>query len=125
MEPFKKDTNISTNIVTDESSEKKDDFDLARDALRDLIIKNSSSIDEIRSISSNSESSRHYRVLGELTKTQSEVAKELMDLHLTKKKVEEESKQTLKQTNNNVFVGSTSELMKMLDKSDSKKTIDG
>ena len=90
----------------------------------DMIVKNNTSIDEIRSISSSSESSRNYRVLGELVKAQSEVAKDLIDLHLQKKELEKEEKtENYNQTNNIVFAGSTNELMKMISK-ESEKVID-
>ena len=129
MKPFEKETNLPNNPleeIKDKTVEEKmeDDFELARNAMRDMIDKNNTSIDEIRSISSSSESSRNYRVLGELVKAQSEVAKDLIDLHLQKKDLEKEEKtENYNQTNNIVFAGSTNELMKMISK-ESEKVID-
>lgn len=129
MKPFEKETNLPNNPleeIKDKTVEEKmeDDFELARNAMRDMIVKNNTSIDEIRSISSSSESSRNYRVLGELVKAQSEVAKDLIDLHLQKKDLEKEEKtENYNQTNNIVFAGSTNELMKMISK-ESEKVID-
>lgn len=129
MKPFEKETNLPDNPleeIKEKTVEEKrdDDFDLARNAMRDMIVKNNTSIDEIRSISSSSESSRNYRVLGELVKAQSEVAKDLIDLHLQKKDLEKEEKtENYNQTNNIVFAGSTNELMKMISK-ESEKVID-
>ena len=129
MKPFEKETNLPNNPleeIKDKTVEEKmeDDFELARNAMRDMIVKNNTSIEEIRSISSSSESSRNYRVLGELVKAQSEVAKDLIDLHLQKKDLEKEEKtENYNQTNNIVFAGSTNELMKMISK-ESEKVID-
>lgn len=129
MKPFEKETNLPDNPleeIKEKTVEEKmeDDFELARNAMRDMIVKNNTSIDEIRSISSSSESSRNYRVLGELVKAQSEVAKDLIDLHLQKKDLEKEEKtENYNQTNNIVFAGSTNELMKMISK-ESEKVID-
>ena len=129
MKPFEKETNLPNNPleeIKEKTVEEKmeDDFELARNAMRDMIVKNNTSIDEIRSISSSSESSRNYRVLGELVKAQSEVAKDLIDLHLQKKDLEKEEKtENYNQTNNIVFAGSTNELMKMISK-ESEKVID-
>ena len=129
MKPFEKETNLPNNPleeIKDKTVEEKmeDDFELARNAMRDMIVKNNTSIDEIRNISSSSESSRNYRVLGELVKAQSEVAKDLIDLHLQKKDLEKEEKtENYNQTNNIVFAGSTNELMKMISK-ESEKVID-
>ena len=71
------------NIPFDDKSES--DFDLARDTLRDLINKNNHIIDEMTGIAKQSERGRDFEVAGQLVKNQSEVAKDLLDLHKQKK----------------------------------------
>lgn len=94
---------------------KESDFDLARETLRDLIVKNNSVIDEIISIARSSETARPFEVAGQLLKTQSEIAKDLLDLHKQKKDIEKDTaSSSIKQQNNIVFAGSTSDLMKLI-----------
>lgn len=100
--------NQSINI-----NEKEDDFQLARQTLRGLIAKNDDVLDELIHLAKNSETPRTYEVAGQLLKTQSEIAKELMGIHKQKKDVDGDSAKVTNQTNN-VFVGSTSELMKLI-----------
>jgi hypothetical protein len=94
---------------------KEDDFDLSRETLRDLIQKNNAVIDEMISIARSAETARPFEVVGQLVKTQSEIAKDLLQLHKQKKDIEGESAdQKIQQQNNIVFAGSTSDLMKMI-----------
>jgi hypothetical protein len=96
--------------------EQDDDFQMARTALRSLITKNDDILTELISISKNSEHPRAFEVAGQLVKAQAEIAKELMGLHKTKKDIDKISGKTenIKQQNNIVFAGSTSDLMKMI-----------
>ncbi len=102
---------------------KVDDFELARNTMRDLIAKNSSVLDNLVDLARNSESARMYEVAGQLMKTQSEVAKDLMTLHKQKKDAEVDSPSKISTQNNIVFAGSTSELLKMIS-AERAKTID-
>ena len=92
---------------------KMDDFDLARNTLRDLIVKNQDVLNGLVDLAKDSESARVYEVVGQLVKAQSEVAKDLMGLHKTKKDVEGDT-QKINTQNNIMFAGSTSDLMKMI-----------
>jgi hypothetical protein len=110
--------------IKESSDDKKEsDFNLARDTLRDLINKNNNVIDEIISIARSAETARPFEVAGQLLKTQSEIAKDLMNLHKQKKEVDNELPEKFNQTNNIVFAGSTSDLMKMIS-AEKAKTID-
>lgn len=100
-------------------NEKDDDFQLARQTLRGLIAKNEDVLEELVHLAKNSESPRTYEVAGQLLKTQSEIAKELMGIHKQKKDIDGDINPTKNQTNN-VFIGSTSELMKLLNNPDLK-----
>lgn len=99
-----------------ESSEdkKESDFELARDTLRDLINKNNAVIDDIISLARSSETARPFEVAGQLLKTQTDIAKGLVDLHKQKKDIEADEPNKIETQNNIVFAGSTSDLMKMI-----------
>lgn len=104
--------------------QKEDDFDLARDTLRNLIHKNDAVLSELVQIARNSEHPRAFEVVGQLVKTQSDIAKDLMGLHKQKKEIlGDEVAQNIKQQNNIVFAGSTSDLMKLIS-SQRAKTIE-
>lgn len=106
---------VEIKKIEDTSDDKKEsDFDLARDTLRDLIAKNNAVIDDIVSLARSSETARPFEVAGQLLKTQSEIAKGLVDLHKQKKDIEQDEPEKIKTQNNIVFAGSTSELMKMI-----------
>jgi len=118
----------ATNLVlpsSDRETDKDDDYQLARQTLRKLIIRGEDTLDEMINLAKNSEHPRTYEVAGQLIKTMSDVAKDLLHLQKQVKDIETPSKnqgQIGNQTNN-VFVGSTEELMKLL-KNDNGKTIE-
>lgn len=102
-------------VAPDPQIQKDDDFELARDTLRGLIMKNDTVLTDLISLARNSEHPRAFEVVGQLVKAQSEIAKDLMGLHKQKKEISgEDAQQNIKQQNNIVFAGSTSDLMKMI-----------
>jgi len=127
MEPFelKKLTREDKPLekIKETSDDKKEsDFDLTRDTIRDLINTNNDAIREMVSIAKSSEKGRDFEVAGQLIKTQSEVAKDLLDIHKQIKDIEDD-KTTIKTQNNILFTGSTSELIKQIEEK-RKETID-
>ena len=112
---------IDTVIEAKPIDPKKDDFDLARDTLVNLIAQNQDALDNLIHIAKNSESARTFEVAGQLIKTQADIAKDLMELHKRKKDLDRDSaKNNIKQQNNILFSGSTSDLMKMLNDAEAK-----
>jgi hypothetical protein len=91
-----------------------DDTEKARETLHTLITKGNDAIDGILNIAKNSDHPRAYEVAGQLIKTVSDVAKDLVDIQKTKQELERKTQAQQIGTQNNVFVGSTHELMKML-----------
>ena len=71
---------------------------------------------ELVNIAKNSENPRAFEVAGQLISAQTSITKELIGLHKTKKDIDKASgkNENIKQQNNIVFAGSTSELMKMI-----------
>lgn len=107
-----------------EVEEQDDDFQLARKTLRNLITKNDEVIQDLIHISKNSEHPRAFEVAGQLIKTQSEIAKDLMSIHKQKKDITDgDSSSKINTQNNIVFAGSTSDLLKLIS-STRAKTID-
>lgn len=91
----------------------EDDAAHARDTLRTLISKGNEAIDGILHIAKNSDHPRAYEVAGQLIKTVSDTAKDLLEVQKRKKDLEKEDKPKI-QTQNNLFVGSTHELLKAM-----------
>ena len=120
IEPLK--TNDLVLPEQDRNSQKEYDYLLARDTMRKLLMKSEDTLDEMITIAKNSEHPRSFEVAGQLIKTVSEVAKDLLTLQKQLKDIEQVDKKTAAIGNqtNNVFVGSTEELLKLLKKDDGK-----
>ena len=105
-----------------------DDFDQARQALKDMIKKGQTAVDDIMGIARQSDHPRAFEVTGQLIKTVAETAKDLLALQKQKKDLTalpagtEQPKQIGTQ-NNIVFTGNTSDLLDML-KTQDEKVID-
>lgn len=96
--------------------QKEDDFELARATLRSLINKNEDVMTELVHIAKNSENPRAFEVAGQLITAQTAITKELVNLHKIKKDIDkvDGKSESIKQQNNIVFAGSTSDLMKLI-----------
>lgn len=108
-------------VVPSENIQKEDDFELARNTLRSLIGKNEGIISDLVELARNSEHPRAYEVVGQLVKAQSDIAKDLMNIHKQKKEISGDDPQNIKQQNNIVFAGSTSDLLKLISAQKAKK----
>ena len=97
------------------------DFDTGRNELYKLFEKGNEAIEGILSLAKEGEHPRAYEVAGQLIKTQSEVAQNLLDLQGTLKKLKEEKGSVPKNVTNALFVGSTTELQKLIKKNKDKK----
>ena len=90
-----------------------DDAAHARETLRTLIDKGNEAIDGILNIAKNSDHPRAYEVAGQLIKTVSDTAKDLLEVQKRKKDLDKDDKPKI-QTQNNLFVGSTHDLLKAM-----------
>ena len=88
------------------------DFDLARGHIISVIEKGQSALDGILDIAERTQSARGYEVVATLIKTLSDSSKDLLELSKRKNELQINDGPTT--VNNNLFVGSTSELLKML-----------
>tara|TARA_B100002019_G_C21228562_1_gene578744 strand:- start:509 stop:874 length:366 start_codon:yes stop_codon:yes gene_type:complete len=94
----------------------KNDYDYSRQTYYDLIEKGRESLEDMIEVARSSEHPRAYEVLSGMIKNISDVNDKLMDLNKKQKdinKSDEEPKQ-LGNTTNNVFLGSTADLQKLL-----------
>ncbi len=93
----------------------KKDYEYTRANLYSLIEKGQEAINGIMELAGEGGSPRAYEVAGQLIKSVADTTDKLIDLQKKLKDVEDQSiKTTNNVTNNAVFVGSTTELQKML-----------
>jgi len=97
------------------------DFETGRGELYKLLEKGNEAIEGILSLAKEGEHPRAYEVAGQLIKTQSEVAQNLLDLQDKLKKIKDIKGDVPKNVTNALFVGSTTELQKMIKKNKDKK----
>jgi hypothetical protein len=119
--------NIESNIVENETIKNdlnitplkpddiKKDYEYTRANLYSLIEKGQEAINGIMELAGEGGSPRAYEVAGQLIKNVGDVTDKLIDLQKKLKDVEEDNTKTTNNvTNNAVFVGSTTELSKLL-----------
>ena len=104
----------STQLTVPEDKDPDIDFETGRKNLYNLIDKGNEAIDGILNLAKEGEHPRAYEVAGQLIKTVSEVSQNLLDLQDKLKKVKELPDKGPKNVTNALFVGSTTELQKML-----------
>ena len=98
--------------LTDDVSK---DYDYTRGNLYSLIEKGQEAINGIMEVAGETASPRAYEVAGQLIKSVADTTDKLADLHKKVKDIEADNPKTQSTvTNNALFVGSTSELSKML-----------
>ena len=97
------------------------DFETGRGELYKLLEKGNQAIDGILSLAKEGEHPRAYEVAGQLIKGQSEIAQNLLDLQDKLKKIRDIKGDVPKNVTNALFVGSTTELQKMIKKNKDKK----
>ena len=90
------------------------DYDYTRGNLYSLIEKGQEAINGIMEVAGESASPRAYEVAGQLIKSVADTTDKLMELQKKVKEIDEDKGKPTQVTNNAVFVGSTSDLSKML-----------
>ena len=98
-----------------------DDYENTRNNLYSLLQQGKVALEHALEVARNSEHPRAFEVVGGLMKQLSDINHQLVDLHAkrqvleTKGKTEETPTSTKNITNNAIFVGSTTELSKMIE----------
>ena len=117
--------------MSNENEEIQDDYDYARSRYYNLAEKGDEAIDLMLDLARESEHPRAFEVLSNMLKQNAEIADRLMELQKKKKEVHLKDQDALpnQMTQNNVYVGSTTELQRMLhdrinQQNDNSDTID-
>ena len=101
--------------LRDVSKEVQQDYEYTRSNLYSLIEKGQESLNGIMELAGESASPRAYEVAGQIIKSVADTTDKLIELQKKVKEIDEDNHKTTNNvTTNAVFVGSTSELSKML-----------
>jgi len=101
-----------------------DDYTFSRDTYKELISTGMGSLDSLAEIARESEHPRAFEVLSKSIKDIGDVTDKLMTLQKNKQDLVGKKEEQSKVTNNNMFIGSTTDLQRMLLDTD-EKVIDG
>ena len=106
-----------------ENEKVRSDYEYSRDTYYELLEKGKDSLETMMEVARESEHPRAFEVLSNMIKNLSDVNDRLMDLNKKNKDLEEPLKQVEHQQNN-IFLGSTSELQKLLKEQNEEKVVD-
>ena len=101
----------TSNDLPDDVSK---DYNFARDNLYDVIEKGTYALDNLLHLAKASEHPRAFEVVSQLTKTLVDANKDLLDIQKKVKALREEEKNDPQSPQNALFVGSTSDLQKLI-----------
>ena len=107
-------TEENTELVIPQDKDPDTDFEIGRENLYKLLDKGNDAIDGILALAKEGEHPRAYEVAGQLIKTVADVSKDLMAMQEKLKKLKEVPNTGPKSVTNALFVGSTTELQKLL-----------
>ena len=121
-DPIDEALNIESNIevskdikpVKSSSDDIEKDYDYTRANLYSLIEKGQESLNGIMELAGESASPRAYEVAGQIIKSVADTTDKLMELQKKVKEIDEDKGKPTQVTNNALFVGSTSDLSKMI-----------
>lgn len=124
-EPSVKSVEIDKKEIQRLKREKKEnllnsDFDTARQNITDMINVGIEAVDGIMKVATAGDSPRAYEVASILLKTISEMNKDLIEIHKKANDAESDKIKSINTTNNAIYVGSTTDLQNLLNKSRSK-----
>ena len=92
----------------------KDDYEYSRKTYKDLIYTGVRSLDVLAELARESEHPRAFEVLSKTIKDIGDTTEKLMALQKSKKEINKQDEEKKQITNNNVFVGSTTALQRIL-----------
>jgi hypothetical protein len=116
IEPTVLTTYEKQEVVKTESSVKdvKNDYDYTRENLYNLVENGNAALEDLVELAKQSEHPRAYEVLATLIKTIGDTTDKLSVLHEKQKKLTSETQEQI--TNNNLFVGSATDLLDLIKK---------
>ena len=104
---------------TERKGEQQVDYKYTRNTLYGLVERGQDAIEGILDLAKESEHPRTYEVAGQLIKTVSETSEKLLQIQKMMDDLEDDKPRN-QTTNQNLFVGSTAELQKLLKKQNAK-----
>jgi len=105
---------IEENKQSKVDSNLSNDYEFARGNLYDVISRGQEAIVDMLDIAKQSQHPRSFEVLSQLLKTVVDANKDLLEINQRQKNLEKQDNKNPQTINNNLFVGSTAELQKML-----------
>lgn len=112
--PYKK---ANTELLDDDGQLKRD-FEYTRENIMTIIETGNKSLEELFDLARQAQNARAFEVIASLIKTLADANKDLLDLHKKSQELDPESVSNAKTVNQNLFVGSTKDLMKMIKDAD-------
>jgi hypothetical protein len=100
--------------MSDNKQNIKDDYETSRDTYLELMESGKRGLDLMMEVARESEHPRAFEVLSGMIKNIADVTDKLMDLNKKNKEILAEPKAEQEVTNNNVFIGSTTDLQRLL-----------
>lgn len=100
--------------MMDEKKNIRDDYETSRDTYLELMETGKRGLDLMVEVARESEHPRAFEVLSGMIKNVADVTDKLMDLNKKNKEILAEPKTEKEVTNNNVFIGSTTDLQRLL-----------
>jgi hypothetical protein len=109
--------------MSDSTDNVKSDYEYSRDTYYELIQKGREAMDLMIEVARESEHPRAFEVLSNMIKNISDVNDKLMDLNKKNKEITKEEVKKVGNTTNNLFIGSTTDLQRLLQ--NEEKVIEG
>lgn len=100
--------------MKDKDDNIKNDYDYSRETYYDLLEKGRESLEDMMEVARATEHPRAYEVLSNMIKNLADVNDKLMDLNKKNREITAPAKKQVEHQQNNIFVGSTAELQKLL-----------
>ncbi len=104
--------------LLDDDGQMKRDFEYTRENIMTIIETGNKSLEELFDLARQAQNARAFEVIASLIKTLADANKDLLDLHKKSQELDPESVSNAKTVNQNLFVGSTKELMQMIKDAD-------
>lgn len=115
--PYEED-DVKKEIIKPDKEDEKRDIEFTRENIYSLIQTGQVALDDLVTIAQQSQHPRAFEVVSTLMKTLLDANKDLVDIHIKKKQILDDGENSPQTINNNLFVGSTAELQKLLNKKD-------
>ena len=107
---------VKPSLKKSETPDVQQDYEISRAQLHNLVMKGQEAVDGILDVARASDHPRAYEVAGQLIKHVADTTDKLIDLQGKMKELDKEDKKGPTNVTNAMFVGSTSDLQKMLKK---------